>query len=187
MALIVLCHPCKVSLNSSVKETIKMSLESLNHEIFETTLYEDIENIRIKSEVYILNEIEKLRNSFLVVFQYPTYFASFPALLLDYLLLLVDKDPECFAEKKVLLSSTFGGLRSDYVDSGCRGSLDFAMKPLLNIVFGSSGCELLQPIQFFRDEYEIPSQYSVKIDWIKQKIKNIDSWPLKTLKLEHMF
>ena len=187
MALVVLCHPCKVSLNSSVRDSIKSCIESLNYEVVESVLYENTEQIRIKSETYVLDELVKVRNSRIVVFQYPTYFACFPALLLDYILLLLNKDPECFDEKKVLLSSTFGGLRSDYKDSGCRGSLDYSMKSLLDMVFGSTGCELLQPIQFFRDEYEIPSRYLDKIEWIQRKFKDFDSWPLKTLRLEDEF
>lgn len=187
MVFIVFCHPCTVSLNSVVKETIKNSLELKNFHIVESTLYEQIENIRNKSADFVESELEKIRNCKLIVLQYPTYFASFPALLQDYLLLLTTSDPQCFSGKKVLVSSTFGGTRNDYTEGGCRGSLEYSMGDLYKIIFGKTGCYFLQPIQFFRDEYEVPQKFTERIKWIQEKLSNIEDWPLKSLNLESDF
>lgn len=187
MALIVLCHPSKVSLNNIVKETIKNSLELQNFHVIESFLYEQVENIRNKSAEFVDNELEKIRNSSLIVLQFPTYFVSFPALLQDYIWLLTARDPLCFSGKKILVSSTFGGTREDYNEGGCRGSLEYTMGELYKITFGKTGCHFLQPIQFFRDEYEVPIKFNNRINWIEDKLNKIEAWPLKSLNLETDF
>jgi putative NADPH-quinone reductase len=181
-ALIIFCHPCLKSLNFYLKSLIKEKLEKNLFEVKETQIYEHLEKISNNTLSFYEEEREKIRESDLIVLQFPVYFENFPALLQMFWVKVLEGLSNGLTGKKVLVSCTLGGRHQDYCEEGGRDSLEGSLGELFQIVF--KGSELLQPLCLFKDEYSNTELFHKKLQKISFFLERISEWPKKYQNLE---
>lgn len=182
---LIFCHPVEKSLNSYLKDIYLQNLPQENDNIEITDLYHDNYNPISPNHDYLASELTKVRNSDVLIFQFPIYFSGFPAALHDWIIrVILEQNPSVISGKKVLISITLGGTRALYSENGGRGSLDSSLMPLFSHIFIKNNSVLLQPHVLFLEEYTNPQVFENKISNLKSKIQSFSLWPSKTSLLE---
>ena len=179
---LVLCHPLETSLNSAVFQMLRGELEKSGKAVAYSDLYRDNYFPGMMDQKYYEGEVQKIQESDMVILQFPMYFSGFPAVLQDWIIEVLLKNPQVIEGKKVLLSITAGGSQSDYSCTGDRGSLDKILSPLLDFVFKDSF--LLQPFIIFSCNGSNREGISKKISFLQGEVPNFSNWPVKHTLIE---
>ena len=183
-ALIVFAHPEERSFNGQLKDTIRESLEQQGAVVDVSDLYgmgfNPVESsihfpIRKRADVFdvqieqrhayetgtnnadIKREIDKLLDADLLVFQFPIWWFSMPAILKGWLDrvfvygLFTSRqryDQGIFSGRRAMVSVTAGGPESTFSHSGRNGDLDLILWPL-HFTLHYMGYTVLPPFAAF--------------------------------------
>jgi NAD(P)H dehydrogenase (quinone) len=130
-------------------------------------------------------EMRKLEAADLVIFQFPMWWFSLPAILKGW----VDRvfaanraygsgriyDKGFFRGKRALLSTTTGGFESSYVDGGEEGDILGILRPIHRGIFQFTGFNVLAPAIFYGPARVEPNQRQQWLDQWAQRLQSIES------------
>lgn len=180
--LIVLAHPELKSFNGAMADTAKRTLEAAGHTVAFSDLYrmgfnpvsdrhnflsvKDPEYLKLQIEEayatehntfapYIEEEMRKVESCDLMIFQFPLWWFSLPAILKGW----VDRvmamgraygnghiyDSGRFRGKRALLSLTTGGPVEAYLKGGFNGDMDAILRPIQRGILQFLGFDVLAP------------------------------------------
>lgn len=181
--LIVLAHPEPKSFNGALYWTAIKTLQQLGHTVKTSDLYAmefkpssnrhnfttvkddsflklGLEEIYASEndgfEIDIETEQQKLEWCDLIIWQFPLWWFSVPAILKGWTdrvfaagkVYGAGRVPYVsgkFKGKKVLLSITTGSLQEDFAQGGCHGDINGILKPIYRGIFQYTGFSVLQP------------------------------------------
>lgn len=181
--LIVYAHQEPGSFSAALKEVAVDALSKQGCQVTVTDLYamdfeprvtrkditdapSDPENFNYGVEVYeaykrktlhpdIVAEQEKLRAADLVIFQFPLYWYSFPAILKGWVDRVLCQGfafdfPGVFESgllkgKRAVLSITTGGSADMYTKTGIKGDIRYCLWPIQHGILHFCGCQILAP------------------------------------------
>jgi NAD(P)H dehydrogenase (quinone) len=130
-------------------------------------------------------EIRKLEVADLVIFQFPLWWFSLPAILKGW----VDRvfamgraygsgriyDKGFFVGKRAMLSLTTGGFEPSYVDGGEEGDILGILRPIHRGIFQFTGFSVLAPAIFYGPARVEPSQRKQWLDQWADRLRAIHS------------
>lgn len=210
--LIVFAHPEPKSFNGALFETAVNTLTAAGHTVVTSDLYamnfdpsssranfmeqKDSEFFKPQLEERhatathtfapeLEAEIRKLEAADLVIFQFPLWWFSLPAILKGW----VDRvfamgraygsgriyDKGFFLGKRAMLSFTTGGFEPSYVDGGEEGDILGILRPIHRGIFQFTGFSVLAPAIFYGPARVEPSQRKQWLEQWADRLRAIDS------------
>ncbi|MHA4867350.1 NAD(P)H-dependent oxidoreductase [Duganella sp. PWIR1] len=175
--LIVYAHPAPDSLNGALKDYAVRHLQAAGHEVRVSDLYAmewkaTLEASEIPERVHhradVLAEQEKLRWADTVIFQFPLWWFSMPAIMKGWVERVYtygfgygvgehsdvrwgDRYGEgTLAGKRTMLVVTAGGWESHYGPRGVNGAVDDLLFPIHHGILYYPGMEVLPPLMVYR-------------------------------------
>ncbi|XP_053105814.1 ribosyldihydronicotinamide dehydrogenase [quinone] isoform X2 [Hemicordylus capensis] len=162
--LIVYAHQEPKSLNGSLKTIAVEELSELYHpEQFNygVEAWEACKNGSLSED--LIKEQRKVKEADLVIFQFPLYWFSMPAIMkgwMDRVLVqgFAHDFPQCYdsgllKNKLALLSFTTGGGKEMYSDEGVSGDIRYLLWPMQHGIMHFCGFSVLAPQICFAPEY----------------------------------
>ncbi|MFM0504792.1 NAD(P)H-dependent oxidoreductase [Paraburkholderia caffeinilytica] len=210
--LIVFAHNEPQSFNASMKTLAVEELEAQGHEVTVSDLYamqwnpvadRDDFGSRANADylVYALEqrhgyekktlapdiqaELDKLDRADLVIFNFPVYWFSMPAILKGW----VDRvliSGRCYGGmrfydrgglkgKKTMLAMTIGGQQHMLSEGGIHGELEDMLRPILRGTLAYTGMTVLPPFVAWHVPYIKPEQRTEMLEQYRQRLRQIDS------------
>ncbi|KXU82919.1 NAD(P)H dehydrogenase [Paraburkholderia monticola] len=210
--LIVFAHNESQSFNASMKNLAVEEFQARGHEVKVSDLYamqwnpvasRDDFGSRANADylVYALEqrhgyekktlapdiqaELEKLEWADLVIFNFPVYWFSMPAILKGW----VDRvliSGRCYGGmrfydrgglkgKKAMLAMTIGGQQHMLSGDGIHGELEDMLRPILRGTLGYTGMTVLPPFVAWHVPYIKPEQRADMLEQYRQRLRQIDS------------
>lgn len=133
----------------------------------------------------ILGELEKLDWADLVIFNFPVYWFSVPAILKGWFdrVLISGKcyggmrfyDRGGLRGKKTMLAITIGGQEHMLSEDGIHGELDAMLRPILRGTLGYTGMAVLPPFVAWHVPYVKPERRTELLEQYRQRLRHIDS------------
>ncbi|MGT2429003.1 NAD(P)H-dependent oxidoreductase [Cupriavidus basilensis] len=133
----------------------------------------------------ILGELEKLEWADLVIFNFPIYWFSMPAILKGWVdrVLISGKcyggmrfyDRGGLRGKKAMLAMTIGGQPHMLTDGGIHGALDDMLRPILQGTLAYTGMTVLPPFVAHHVPYIKPEQRAELLEQYRRRLRQIDS------------
>jgi NAD(P)H dehydrogenase (quinone) len=133
----------------------------------------------------ILGELEKLQWADLVIFNFPIYWFSMPAILkgwIDRVLIsglcyggMRFYDRGGLKGKKAMLAVTIGGQPHMLMEGGVHGELDDMLRPILRGTLGYSGMTVLPPFVAHHVPYIKPDERTQIMERYRQRLREIDT------------
>lgn len=209
--LIVYAHNEPQSFNASMKTLAVEELKAQGHEVVVSDLYgmrwkavadSDDFGSRANADylVYALEqrhgyekktlapdiqaELDKLEWADLVIFNFPVYWFSMPAILKGW----VDRvliSGRCYGGmrfydrgglkgKKAMLAMTIGGQQYMLSEGGIHGELEAMLRPILRGTLGYTGMSVLPPFVAWHVPYIKPEERADMLDQYRQRLRQID-------------
>lgn len=209
--LIVFAHPDKQSLNHSLLEVTTNYLKEKNHEVKVTDLYaqnfkagvdgDDFLNHEQGKRLFlmrdggsafnagklspdIMEEQAKLSWADLVIFQFPMWWYSMPALMKGWIDRVLTQnfsytgeqmfETAPLAGKKTFIISTVGVPKESY-SKGKLGSISEVFFPIQHGTFELIGLKVLEPIIGYEADSRYSNCFEITSKAIKERIDNIDT------------
>ncbi|KUE86325.1 NAD(P)H dehydrogenase [Cupriavidus necator] len=133
----------------------------------------------------ILAELEKLDWADLVIFNFPIYWFSMPAILKGWFDRVIVSG-KCYGGmrfydrgglrgKKAMLALTIGGQQHMLTDGGIHGELDAMLRPILRGTLGYTGMTVLPPFVAWHVPYIEPEQRTELLDQYRRRLRQVDS------------
>jgi NAD(P)H dehydrogenase (quinone) len=133
----------------------------------------------------ILDELEKLQRADLIIFNFPIYWFSMPAILKGW----VDRvliSGLCYGGmrfynrgglkgKKAMLAVTIGGQPHMLCEGGIHGGLEEMLRPILQGTLGYTGMTVLPPFVAWHVPYIKPEQRDGLMAQYRQRLRGIDA------------
>ncbi|MFD8009257.1 NAD(P)H-dependent oxidoreductase [Streptomyces sp. NPDC058955] len=217
--LIVYAHPEPRSLNGSLKDLAVATLEAAGHEVRVTDLYAMKWKAAVDAEDYgpdassplrvaqdsgrafdsgrltpdVLAEQEKLLWADTIVFQFPLWWYTMPAILKGWVDRVFTyrfaygvgehsetKYGERFGEgtlagRRALLSVTVGGPESHYAARGINGPIDDLLFPLQHGILYYPGIESLPPFVVYGSDRMTPEAYEAAATAWRERLLTLES------------
>ncbi|XP_066503523.1 NAD(P)H dehydrogenase [quinone] 1-like isoform X2 [Hoplias malabaricus] len=137
----------------------------------------------------IKEEHHKVEQADLIIFQFPLYWFSVPAIMKGWIDRVLTQgfafslqnlyDNGMLKGKKALLSFTTGGIESMYLPDGINGDINVLLWPLQNGVLRFCGFQVLAPQIFWGVEHTPPAQRTTMLEaWESRVKKLLDEKPL---------
>lgn len=207
--LIVLAHPEPKSLNGELVEVARNTLQALGHAVRVSDLYsqgfnpvagkgdfthELAEPFSLQAEqkkahesaTYspeLAAEMEKLQWADLVIFQFPLWWFSVPAILKGW----IDRvlaygfayggkrwfNQGVFSGKRALLSVTIGGKGTSYTEQGLQGDLTNLLRHVWHGSFHFVGISSLAPHPIFLGDCKGQEDIQLRIDQYAARLRGI--------------
>lgn len=182
--LIIFSHPRKNSFNSFILSRILHILQEYNLDFVVRDLYEIGFDPVLKFEENlhdIMIEQNYIRDSNLLIFIYPVWWGSMPAILKGYIdrvfsygfAYTVDSEGKSIpllSGKKSIIVSTLGGEEKTYKDH----SLEEAIKKInKHIIFEFCGIELIEQFFIYGVKENNRKELEEKVEKLEQKIREI--------------
>lgn len=133
----------------------------------------------------ILGELEKLEWADLVIFNFPIYWFSMPAILKGWIdrVLISGKcyggmrfyDRGGLRGKKAMLAMTIGGQPHMLTQGGIHGELDDMLRPILRGTLAYTGMTVLPPFVAHHVPYIQPEQRAELLEQYRRRLRQIDS------------
>lgn len=210
--LIVFAHNEPKSFNASMKTLAVEELQAQGHEVLVSDLYAmqwkavaDHNDFGGRANadylVYALEqrhayetktlapdiqaELEKLEWADLVIFNFPIYWFSMPAILKGW----VDRvliSGRCYGGtrfydrgglkgKKAMLAITIGGQEHMLSENGIHGSIQDMLRPILRGTLAYTGMTVLTPFVAWHVPYITPAQRAETLEQYRQRLRQLDS------------
>lgn len=144
----------------------------------------------------ILAEIEKLQNAELVIFSFPIYWFSVPAILkgwFDRVLIsglcyggMRFYDRGGLASKRTMLAITIGGQPHMLVENGIHGELNEMLRPILRGTLAYTGMTVLPPFVAHHVPYISQESRVELLDQYRRRLKELETLtPLQFPSMDH--
>ncbi|KAJ3444095.1 nad p h oxidoreductase-related [Anaeramoeba flamelloides] len=214
---IVYAHPEPKSFNSALKNTAVEVFEELGYEVKVSDLYEmnfkaiadrndfteisnneklvyQMEQKKGKLTQDILAEHEKIEWADLIIFQFPLWWFTVPAIMKGYFDRVFTVpfayyfprlyDKGVFTGKKCLISVTTGGLDGVYLTRGLMGNASQILYPLIHGLIYFCGFQALSPEYFWAVAHSEEKRINYLKSW-KRRLTNIhNEEPIQFNKIE---
>ncbi|XP_076142917.1 NAD(P)H dehydrogenase [quinone] 1 [Alosa pseudoharengus] len=215
--LIVYAHQSPTSFNSAARKVAEEALKEQGCKVLVSDLYamdfqasatrKDIsgdlkepENFKYGDEAMaawqegrlskdITEEQRKVEEAELIIFQFPLYWFSVPAIMKGWMDRVLSQgfafslqnmyDNGIFKDKKAVLSITTGAMESMFFSDGISGDINVTLWPLQNGVLHFCGFQVLQPQIFWSIAHTPPNIRTVLLDAWRARLKGI--WEEKPL------
>jgi len=133
----------------------------------------------------IEDEIQKVQWSELVIFQFPLWWFSMPAMMKGW----IDRvfamkrsygggrfyETGMFKGKKAMISITTGGPESIFVEGGMHGDITGVLRPIQRGILAFTGCDVLAPHIVYAPAQLTQEQRSSELDNYAKRLCRIDS------------
>ncbi|XP_026124015.1 NAD(P)H dehydrogenase [quinone] 1 isoform X1 [Carassius auratus] len=210
-ALIVYAHQSPVSFNAAARDVAVQALTKQGYKVLVSDLYamkfkasateEDIKGDLKNPEHFIYNnemmvawqdgrlsddiaeEQQKLEQAELVIFQFPLYWFSVPAIIKGWIDRVLTQgfaftlqkmyDNGVFKDKKAILSFTTGGMKSMFTPDGVNGDINVLLWPLQNGVLRFCGFQVLAPQIFWCPAHTPPEGRSAMLEAWSERLNGV--------------
>uniref|UniRef100_H3AHP9 Ribosyldihydronicotinamide dehydrogenase [quinone] n=2 Tax=Latimeria chalumnae TaxID=7897 RepID=H3AHP9_LATCH len=163
------------------KSDIKGNLKDPNHFRYGEETGLAYKEGRLSSD--IIEEQKKLQAADLVIFQFPFYWFSMPAILKGWFDRVFTQgfaysfrnmyEDGFFKEKKAILSFTTGGVSSMYTPKGINGDINVVLWPIQNGILRFCGFQVLAPQTSWCPGFASPeARIQMLEDW-KSRLENV--------------
>lgn len=198
--LIVYAHPAADSLNGALKDFAAGHLQAAGHEVRVSDLYAmewkaTLEAAEIPERVDhradVLAEQEKLRWADVVIFQFPLWWFSMPAIMKGWVERVYtygfgygvgehsdvrwgDRYGEgTLAGKRAMLMVTAGGWESHYSPRGVNGAIDDLLFPIHHGILFYPGMAVLPPFMVYRAHSMDDARFAVVCGELAQRLNTL--------------
>jgi NAD(P)H dehydrogenase (quinone) len=198
--LIVYAHPAPDSLNGALKDYAVRHLQAAGHEVRVSDLYAmewkaTLEASEIPERVHhradVLAEQEKLRWADTVIFQFPLWWFSMPAIMKGWVERVYtygfgygvgehsdvrwgDRYGEgTLAGKRAMLVVTAGGWESHYGPRGVNGAVDDLLFPIHHGILYYPGMEVLPPLMVYRARSMGDARFAAVCEELGQRLDTL--------------
>jgi putative NADPH-quinone reductase len=209
--LIVYAHPEPKSMNGAMFNTAVATLQATGHEVKTSDLYalqfnpvsdrsnfttvhnpdffkQQLEELYASREHgfagHIAAEQEKVAWCDLMIWQFPLWWFSVPAILKGW----VDRvfamgksynngqtyENGVYTGKKALLSITTGGAKNDYLKDGANGDMDNMLKPIHRGIFQFTGFSVLEPQVIYGPARQTAAERALALEDWASRLKQIE-------------
>ncbi len=211
--LIIYAHPESNSFNGALKDRAVETLQSLGHEVIVSDLYrmgwksqidsDDIPGERVNNAVFVVHEEqenmenttgatldvrkeqEKLVWCDVLIFQFPIWWFSMPAILKGW----VDRtftrgfaykagrkySAGMFKGKKAIICATTGTSGSLYMPDGIDGDINHILWPIHNGIFNYTGFDVLPPhMVWMPGNLSAPERQNELAKW-EERVRHLDN------------
>ncbi|CAB3793893.1 Glutathione-regulated potassium-efflux system ancillary protein KefF [Paraburkholderia caffeinitolerans] len=209
--LIVFAHNEPQSFNASMKNLAAEEFRAQGHEVVVSDLYAmqwkavaDRDDFRSRANadylIYaleqrngyekktlapdILAELEKLEWADLVIFNFPVYWFSMPAILKGWFdrVLISGRcyggmrfyDQGGLKGKKAMLAMTIGGQQHMLSEGGIHGELEDMLRPILRGTLAYTGMTVLPPFVAWHVPYIKPEQRADMLEQYRRRLRELD-------------
>ncbi|GMM53493.1 hypothetical protein DAKH74_001090 [Maudiozyma humilis] len=218
--LVVFAHPEERSFNKSLLDTYVKHLEAQGHEVKVSDLYkqkfkaivdrDDFENLEKDARLQVayasygayaakkltkdvLDEMDKLAWADSVIFHYPTWWFSMPAMLKGWF----DRVFACgyaygvgeyndkrfgdrygegvFAGKKAMVITTVGGSPDQYSDRGINGQIDNVLFTVNHGLLFYTGFDVLPPVVIYQTDGRKEEGFNEAVSEVTKRLDSFDS------------
>ncbi|XP_066504190.1 NAD(P)H dehydrogenase [quinone] 1-like [Hoplias malabaricus] len=215
--LIVYAHQCSRSFNSAAKDMALKALTAHGYNVIMSDLYamnfcaaataadikgklKNPEHFLYAEETWIAwkegrlsddinEEHRKVAQADLIIFQFPLYWSSFPAIMKGWLERVLTRgfaytlqntyDNGLCKDKKAVLSFTTGAAESKFHPDGINGDINVLLWPLQNGVLRFCGFQILAPQIFWGPQQASPSARTAMLEAWQSRLKGLmDEKPL---------
>lgn len=131
----------------------------------------------------IVDEHEKVKEADLVIFQFPLYWFSVPAIMKGWFDRVLTQgfafslenmyDNGVFKDKKAMLSFTTGAGQSMFQPDGVNGDINVLLWPLQNGTLHFCGFQVLAPQIFWSPAHTPPQQRTAMLDGWRARLKGL--------------
>ncbi|XP_062868699.1 NAD(P)H dehydrogenase [quinone] 1 [Trichomycterus rosablanca] len=172
---------------SATAADIKGDLKNPDHFIYNEEAMNAWKEDRLSDD--IKEEQRKLTEADFIIFQFPLYWFSAPAIVKGWIDRVLTQgfafsmqslyDNGVFKNKKAMLSFTTGGMESMYLTDGIHGDINVALWPLQNGVLRFCGFQVLAPQIFWSPGFSPPNVRATMLEeWQKRLGGLLDEKPL---------
>ncbi|XP_016308630.1 NAD(P)H dehydrogenase [quinone] 1 [Sinocyclocheilus anshuiensis] len=210
-ALIVYAHQSPASFNAAARDVAVQALTKQSYKVLVSDLYamnfkasataEDINGDLKNPEHFIYNnemmvawqdgrlsddiaeEQHKLEQAELVIFQFPLYWFSIPAIMKGWIDRVLTQgfaftlqkmyDNGIFKAKKAILSFTTGGTESMFKPDGVHGDINVPLWPLQNGVLRFCGFQVLAPQIFWCPAHTPPDARNAMLEAWRERLNGV--------------
>ncbi|SMN22791.1 similar to Tetrapisispora blattae hypothetical protein TBLA_0C01300 [Tetrapisispora blattae CBS 6284] [Maudiozyma saulgeensis] len=210
--LIIFAHPEKRSLQHSLLDVTVNALKRNGHEVKVSDLYNmnwkiavdendflnhekgtRLQPIRAAASAYdegmfsndITEEQEKVKWADLIIFQFPLWWYSMPAIMKGWMDRVLNKKfafsksgetlTGPLAGKKTFLITTVGASEEDFSEEGSLGDISHTLYPIQRGIFKFIGLDVLSPIIGYSADSRKPICFEKTSKLIEERIANISS------------
>ena len=209
--LIVFAHPDQRSLQASLLKVTIASLEKHGHTVKVSDLYamnwfpsiteSDFPNhevgtrfqpIRVAAEAYTASNVSadiaaeqaKVMWADMVIFQFPLWWYSLPAIMKGWMDRVLNKNFAFFSGgegtkgplqgKKALIITTLGGSQHYFSNDGMMGDISLTLHPIQKGIFRFLGMDALEPVVGYDADSRKPDCYEKTSQLIQERIASLD-------------
>ncbi|KAI4898523.1 hypothetical protein NFI96_013741, partial [Prochilodus magdalenae] len=222
--LIVYAHQSPSSFNAAAKDAAVQTFTAQGYKVIVSDLYamnfqpsataadikgklKNPEHFRYNEETSIAfkedrlsddikEEQRKVEEADLIIFQFPLYWFSVPAIMKGWIERVLSVgfayslqnlyDNGFFKNKKAMLSFTTGGMESMYFADGLNGDINVTLWPLQNGVLHFCGFQVLAPQIFWAVAHVPPTDRTAMLEAWQTRLKGVlDEQPLSFAPTEH--
>lgn len=193
--LIVFAHPDSSSFNAVLKDISVKTLSEMGHDVMVSDLYKmHFNSVGNSSDIItpgfyaeeIKTEMEKLERADLVVFNFPLWWFSFPAIMKGWVDRIFasgfaygdGKGIYCagaFKGKKALLTFTTGSPEDSYGENQRHGKIEHMLFHIHHGMFRFTGMEVLQPFIAFSPSRVTGEERKKYLENYSERLKTIFS------------
>ncbi|XP_051557523.1 NAD(P)H dehydrogenase [quinone] 1-like isoform X2 [Myxocyprinus asiaticus] len=166
---------------SATAEDIKGDLKNAEHFVYNEEMLVAWQDSRLSDD--ITEEQQKVKQADLVIFQFPLYWFSVPAIMKGWIDRVLIQgfafsmqrmyDNGMFQEKKAMLSFTTGATESMFQPDGIHGDINVALWPLQNGVLHFCGFQVLTPQIFWCPAFSPPPVRTAMLDAWRERLSGL--------------
>ncbi|XP_052005735.1 NAD(P)H dehydrogenase [quinone] 1 isoform X2 [Xyrauchen texanus] len=166
---------------SATAEDIKGDLKNSEHFVYNEEMTAAWQDGRLSDDV--TEEQEKVKQADLIIFQFPLYWFSVPAIMKGWIdRVLVQGfaftmqrkyDNGMFKEKKAMLSFTTGSMECMFKPDSIHGDINVLLWPLQNGVLRYCGFQVLAPQIFWSPTHSPPPVRSAMLDAWRERLNGL--------------
>ncbi|KAI3377287.1 hypothetical protein L3Q82_008488 [Scortum barcoo] len=210
-ALIVYAHQSPGSFNAAVRDVAMQELVNQGYKVIVSDLYamnfranatrDDINGDLKKSELFqygeetmhawmegrlsddIVAEQRKVEEADLIIFQFPLYWFSVPAIMKGWIDRVLTQgfafslktmyNNGVFKDKKAMLSFTTGAIQTMFRPDGINGDINVTLWPLQNGILHFCGFQVLAPQIFWSPAHCPPAVRTAMLDGWRARLKGL--------------
>lgn len=166
---------------SATAEDIKGDLQNPEHFVYNNEMMVAWKDGRLSDDV--AEEQHKVEQAELIIFQYPLYWFSMPAIMKGWIDRVLTQgfafsmqnmyDNGIFKNKRAMLSFTTGAMESMYRDDSLHGDINILLWPLQSGVLRFCGFQVLAPQIFWCPAFSPPEARAAMLDGWRERLGGV--------------